>query len=102
MHQQLFDRKVRMLHLDKSYCQYTNLQLQNFDLDIEKITPKTGDNIDHQLHAAHGHTDTHDDFLHGKINQVFAPGIVYRGKVLRQAKVSMFRCCNVSDEQMEN
>jgi len=67
------------------------------DLDIEKITANTGDSIDTQLHTLHGHIDTPDDSLHGKISQLLKLGIMYQGKVLRPAKVSAFRCCKVND-----
>lgn len=59
-------------------------------LDIEKITASEGDDLDPQKHHCCNSIKTNDGKLHGKVSKLMAPGLIYRGKVLRQAKVSVF------------
>ena len=66
-------------------------------LDIERITPSKGDSFEPQTHIISAHAETSDKALHGKIKQTITPGIVYRSKVLRQARVSVFRYVQINE-----
>ena len=66
-------------------------------LDIERITPSTGDEFDPSVHAACGHVETSDSTLHSRIDKLITSGITHRGKVLRQAKVCVFRFTGVEE-----
>lgn len=68
-------------------------------LDIERIEPAPVDKLDPHRHSICDHADTTDQSLHGRIRGVITPGVFYRGKVLRQARVSVFR---YTDGQSKN
>ena len=61
------------------------------NLDVQRITPAEGEELDTQLHVVCGYTETADEGLHGRISKLVTPGIAYRGEVLRQARVIVFR-----------
>jgi molecular chaperone GrpE (heat shock protein) len=65
-------------------------------LDVQRITPAEGDQLEPKLHAVCGSIETPDEHLHGRIGQLVTPGIVYRGKVLQQARIVLFRRKNPS------
>ncbi|MGD0572457.1 MAG: nucleotide exchange factor GrpE [Sedimentisphaerales bacterium] len=60
-------------------------------LDIEKIAPSLNDCFDPKLHTVCSYSDTDDSSRSGCISEMITAGIIYRGKVLRQARVSVFR-----------
>lgn len=60
-------------------------------LDITRINPSAGQDYDHNAHEICSYTNSPDRGMHGKISSVITPGIIYRGKVLRPARVSVFR-----------
>ena len=60
-------------------------------LDIEQICPEQGEELDLAKHETASVEDTEDQGLHRKIAQLISPGLIFRGEVLRQAKVSVFR-----------
>ena len=60
-------------------------------VDIERICPSGGDEIDAARHEVYGTVDTDDGQLHGKIAELITPGLSFRGEVLRQAKVTVYR-----------
>lgn len=60
-------------------------------LDIEKISPSLNDSFDPKLHTVCSYSDTDDPSRSGCISEMITAGIIYRGKVLRPARVSVFR-----------
>lgn len=60
-------------------------------LDIEKIAPSLNDSFDPKLHTVCSYSDTDDPSCSGCVSEVITAGIIYRGKVLRPARVSIFR-----------
>jgi len=60
-------------------------------LEIEKIAPAELEDFDAQRHEIVQTAITKDSSIHKKIEQTLVPGLIYRGKVLRQAKVSIYR-----------
>ena len=60
-------------------------------LDIEKICPEQGEELDPARHETTSVEDTENPGLHRKVAQLVSPGLIYRGEVLRPAKVSVFR-----------
>ena len=68
-------------------------------LDVRTIAPAPGEGLDPKLHAVCGYTVTTDEHLHGRIGQVVTPGITYRGKVLQQARVLVFRTKTSANQQ---
>jgi len=67
-------------------------------LDILHITPSRADPIDPKKHSICRCTDTNEKDLHGTVNQLVRPGVMYRGEVLRPAAVAAFRYCELNDE----
>jgi molecular chaperone GrpE (heat shock protein) len=63
-------------------------------LGIERLTPAEGDELDPLKHNACHAVQTNSKELHGKVSQLLSPGLIYRSKVLRQARVSVFRYSN--------
>ena len=59
-------------------------------LDIERICPEQGEELDPVKHETASVENTEDQGLHRKIAQLISPGLIYRGEVLRQARVSVF------------
>lgn len=60
-------------------------------LDIKTLVPSRGESLDANRHDVRGHTLITDKALHGRISKLITPGFNYRGKVLRSAKVTVFR-----------
>lgn len=60
-------------------------------LDIEKIEPEQFDELDSDKHDVKQAVPIDDSSKHKKIERTLVPGLIYRGKVLRQAKVSVYR-----------
>jgi len=60
-------------------------------LDINTIKPKELDDLDVDKHDVKQAINTSDNTKHRKIERTLVPGLIYRGKVLRQAKVSVYR-----------
>jgi len=70
-------------------CTVARERLAN--LDIERIAPAEQEKLDARVHMVCGHVATADEDLHGRIHKLVTPGIAYRGKILRQARVLVFR-----------
>ena len=60
-------------------------------LDINRLIPSKGKRLDPKLCDVCNFVNTQDKALHGRIGKLISPGLLYRGKVLRQPKVSVFR-----------
>ena len=60
-------------------------------LDIEKIMPRESEEFDSQKHEIKQTIATDDNSKHKTIKKTLVPGLIYRSKVLRQAKVSVYR-----------
>jgi molecular chaperone GrpE (heat shock protein) len=60
-------------------------------LDVAMITPDEKENFDPQAHTVCSFIETTDKRLHKRIAKIVTPGILYQGKVLRPARVSVFR-----------
>ena len=65
-------------------------------LDIQKINPAPNDTVEPDKHNVCAAIETDNKNRHGKISSVLSEGIIYRGKVLKQAKVSAYRCTEVN------
>jgi molecular chaperone GrpE (heat shock protein) len=70
-------------------CSVAREKLAN--LDVQRITPAEGEQLDPKVHTVCGYVEMVDKNLHGRISKVVTPGIAYRGKVLRPARVLVFR-----------
>ena len=60
-------------------------------LDIERIEPDELDDFDPNKHEIKQAVVTNDNSKHKKIKETLAPGLIYHSRVLRQAKVSVYR-----------
>ena len=60
-------------------------------LDILKIAPKELDDFDPHKHEIKKATKTGERDKHKKVKSTLIPGLLYRGKVLRQAEVYVYR-----------
>jgi len=60
-------------------------------IDARMIAPRPREQLDPREHVLRGSVETGDADLHGKISQCVTTGLVYRGKVLCQARVIVFR-----------
>lgn len=60
-------------------------------MEIETLCPKTEELLDSNKHTVCGYQPTEDPGFHGKISQVVQEGVLYRGKILRSAKVLVYR-----------
>jgi len=60
-------------------------------LDVQIIAPSRSEELDTTRHAACGYIETAEKNFHGRISKLVTPGLVYRGKVLRPARVWVFR-----------
>jgi len=60
-------------------------------LGIETIAPRHLNDLDAHRHDVKQTVAADDNTSHGKIERTLVPGLAYRGKVLRQAKVSVYR-----------
>lgn len=70
-------------------------------LDITKIEPSRVDTLDHRFHTVVAAEKTSDSSLHGLISATIMPGMIYRGKVFKSAKVSVFKH-ELPDNDQEN
>lgn len=61
-------------------------------LDIQRLMPTVGDSLDTKKHAVCSYSETDVPHSHGQISSVISPGVLYRGQVLRSARVTVFRC----------
>ena len=71
-------------------------------LDMELIEPNRFDNFDPGKHNIEEALNTNDSQMHKKIFEMLNPGLLYRGTVLRQAKVSVYRFCKEKSAEPEN
>jgi len=60
-------------------------------LDIESIEPDELGDFDPNKHEIMQAVVTNDNSKHKKVKETLVPGLIYRGKALRQAKVSVYR-----------
>jgi molecular chaperone GrpE (heat shock protein) len=60
-------------------------------LDIEPIVPEQGRDFDPQRHEIKNAVKTNDTKMDRKICKVLKPGLLYCGRVLRQANVTVYR-----------
>jgi hypothetical protein len=60
-------------------------------LEIQTVSPVDGDNLDSSLHEIVKAITTDDEGKNKKVHDTIAAGIVYRGKILRPAKISVYR-----------
>jgi len=60
-------------------------------LDIQSIQPAEMDELDKDMHKIVNAVNTDDESKHKKIHQTLSAGLIYRGKILREAKVSVYR-----------
>lgn len=63
-------------------------------LDIQSIQPAEMDELNKDMHTIVDPVDTDDESKHKKIHQTLSTGLIYRGEVLREAKVSVYRFSN--------
>lgn len=70
-------------------------------LGIERLTPAESDELDPIKHSACHAVQTNSEELHRKVSQLLSPGLIYRGKVLRQARVSVFRYSNEKNIEIQ-
>jgi len=64
---------------------------QKASLDIQSIQPAEMDELDKDMHEIVNTVNTDDESKHKKIHQTLTTGLIYRGKILREAKVSVYR-----------
>jgi hypothetical protein len=69
-------------------------------LGIGKISPDELDDFDAKEHEIRQTVPTDDSSKHKKIYQTLIPGLMYRGKVLKLAQVSVY-CLNLNSERVE-
>lgn len=60
-------------------------------LDMQSIQPSELDELDKDMHTIISVVDTDDRSKHKKIHSTLSAGLLYHGKVLREAKVSVYR-----------
>ena len=60
-------------------------------LEIQAVSPVDGDDLDSSLHEIVKAIATDDESKNKKVHDTIAAGIVYRGKILHPAKVSVYR-----------
>jgi hypothetical protein len=60
-------------------------------LDMETICPQPLDSLDLEKHEIRQATQTEDAAKHKQVERTLIPGLIYRGTVLRRAKVSVYR-----------
>ena len=71
-------------------------------LDIEILTPARGSQLDNSLHNICGYANVRDKTLHGRICKLIKPGVKYRGNILRQPKISVFRYTESENNKNQN
>jgi len=60
-------------------------------LDLEAICPQPLDDLDPAKHEIRQAIQTDDAGKHRKVERTLVPGLIYRGTVLRQAQISIYR-----------
>jgi len=60
-------------------------------LDIISIRPEESDELDRDRHEIVTAATTNDNDKHRKIHKTVTAGLIYRGKILRRARVSVYR-----------
>jgi len=70
-------------------------------LDIETIEPRGLDDLDPAKHDIREAVKTDEPSKHRKVERTLIPGLIYRGKVLRQARVSVYRHIQTSNSKGE-
>jgi len=86
---QLCDKVQKFVNDLSVSCQIAQDRLRY--LDIERISPSLNDCFDPKLHTVCSYSDIDGQFHNGCICEVITVGIIYRGRVLRSARVSIFR-----------
>ncbi|MEA3227099.1 MAG: hypothetical protein U9Q07_14210, partial [Planctomycetota bacterium] len=66
-------------------------------LDMETICPQPLEDLDVERHEIRQVVQTDDPGKHKRVERTLVPGLIYRGSVLRRAKVSIYR--HVEKEQ---
>jgi len=66
-------------------------QTKREHLDMQAICPQHLDELDPEKHDIRQVVETDDAGKHRKIEKTITPGLIYHGKVLRQARVSVYR-----------
>jgi len=60
-------------------------------LEIQAVSPVDGDDLDSSLHEIVQAIATDDESKNKKTHDTITAGVVYRGKILRPAKISVYR-----------
>ncbi|MFA6186343.1 MAG: hypothetical protein WC770_03905 [Phycisphaerae bacterium] len=60
-------------------------------LEIQTVSPVDGDDLDNSLHEIVKAIATDDESKNKKTHDTITAGVVYRGKILRPAKISVYR-----------
>ena len=60
-------------------------------LDAKRICPCPGESFNPARHEPVGVVETEDESQRGRVAELVSPGLEYRGEVLRQARVKIFR-----------
>jgi len=99
---EVFDNKGYCRPLDslsQSVAGAQQMAAEKLDsLDIEIIRPSYLDDFDPQLHQINTTVAAADKDAHARISRTLVPGLIYRGKILKTAKVSVFRYQNQSKQ----
>lgn len=80
--QPVLDSIVEATKMAQAKCEY---------LDLETISPQPLDDLDPGKHEIGQAVPTHDAGQHRHVERTLIPGLIYRGTVLRRAKVSVYR-----------
>ena len=86
-------------HTDESFASVTHLifdaaqiaKVQMEKLQIQSICPAEMDNLNSNQHLIVKVIPTDDENNHKKVQETLVPGLLYHEKVLRQAKVAVYR-----------
>ena len=68
-------------------------------LGIQRIQPKQLEELDVSKHDLKAAVPTDDPGKHKKVERTLVPGLMYRGKVLHQAKVSVYRYPQINNQK---
>jgi len=80
--QPVLDAIVEATKMAQAKCEY---------LDMETISPQPLDDLDLEKHEIRQAVSTDDAGKHRHVERTLIPGLIYRGTVLRRAKVSVYR-----------
>lgn len=80
--QPVLDSIVEATKMAQAKCEY---------LDMETISPRPLDDLDPEKHEVRQAVPTNDTGKHRHVERTLIPGLIYRGTVLRRAKVSVYR-----------